>query len=86
MDVESEAVRFGIHLICLGGVFQLVQHFARTDAPTFVPDADVGGRVVMGLKEVGGFEVGGEVRRDELLVLTAGLGRGGSVWRVDGGG
>ncbi len=27
----------------------------------------------MGLEEVGGFEVGGEVGRNELLVLTAGL-------------
>lgn len=74
MDVESEAVRFRIHLICLGGVFQFVQHFARTDAPAFVSDADVGGWVVVGLEEVGGFEVGGEVGCDELLVLTAGLG------------
>ncbi len=79
MDVESEAVSFGVHFIRLCRVFELLQHFARSNAPPFIFDADEGRRVVVSLEKVRGFEMSGEVRRNKLFVLAAILGVGGSM-------
>lgn len=70
---QPETVQLRVDLVRLGGFFQLLEHVARTDAPAFVLDGDVGGRVVVGLEEEFGVEVGGEVGGDELGVLAAGL-------------
>ena len=79
MDVQSKRVSLGIDFVRLSRVVELLEHLARTDAPAFILDTDVGGRVVVGLKEVGRIEVGGEVGCDELFVLAAGLVGEGSV-------
>ena len=73
MDVQSERVSLGVDLVRLSRVVELLEHLARADAPAFILDTDVGGRVVVGLKEVGGIEVGGEIGCDELFILAAGL-------------
>ena len=77
VDVESEGVGLGVDFIGLSRVVQLLQGIPRSDTPSFVSDRDVCGRVVMCLEEVAGVEVGGEVRSDELFVLSAGLGHSG---------
>jgi hypothetical protein len=73
VDVDAEAIGLRVNLIGLCGVVKLLQHLARPDAPSFILDTDVCRRVVVGLEEIGRFEMGGEVGRDELLVLTARL-------------
>lgn len=73
MNVESEAVGLRIDFVRLSWVFQLLQDFARPDAPAFALDGDVRRWVVVGLEKIRGVEVSREVRRDKLLVLAAGL-------------
>ena len=75
MDVESERVGLWIDFICLGRIIQLLQRVPWPDAPTFGPNGDVCRRVVVRLEEVAGVEVGGEIGRDELFVLSARLQR-----------
>lgn len=71
--IQPEAVSLRIHLISFGGVLKLLKHLSWANAPSFILDTDVGRRVVVGLEEVGGFEMGREVRCDELLVLSTRL-------------
>lgn len=73
MDVESERVGLGVHLVRLSRIVQLLQGLPRPNTPSLISDGDVCRRVVMSLKEVARVEMGGEVRCDELFVLSAGL-------------
>lgn len=73
MDIETEGVRLGIHLVCNSRVFELLQDIARTDPPSLGFDGDVCRGVVMGLEEVICIEVGGEIGSYELGILTTGL-------------
>ena len=73
VDVESERVGLGVDFICLGRVIQLLQGLPRPNTPSFVSNGDVCRWMVMGLEEVARVEVGGEVRCDELFVLSARL-------------
>ncbi len=50
VDVESERVGFGVDFICLSRVIKLLQGVSRPNAPSFIPNRDVCGRVVMCLK------------------------------------
>ena len=72
-DVGAEAVGLRIDLVRLGRVLELLEDVAGAHAPAVVLDDDVGGRVVVGLEAVFGFDVGGEVGGGEVGVLTAGL-------------
>lgn len=72
-DVGAEAVGLRIDLVRLGRVLELLEDVAGPDAPAVVLDDDVGGRVVVRLQAVFGFDVGGEVRGGEVGVLAAGL-------------
>lgn len=74
-DVGAETIGLRIDLVGLGGVLEFLEDVAGTDAPAVVLDDDVGGRVVVGLEAVFGFDVGGEIRGGEVGVLTAGLDR-----------
>ena len=73
MDVQSKRVGLWVDFICLSRIIQLLQRVPRPDAPAFRPNGYVCGGVVVRLEEVAGVEVGGEIRRDELFVLSAGL-------------
>ena len=73
VDIETEGVRLGVHLVCNSRVFELLQDIAGADAPSLRFNSDVRRRVVMGLEEVVCIEVGGEIGSYELGVLTTGL-------------
>ena len=74
VKVESERVGLGIDIVGLSRIVELLQDISGSDAPTFHPDGDECRRVIVGLEEEVGVDVGGEVLGAELLVLSARLG------------
>ena len=72
-DLHAELVLVGGDGVCHGGVVESFENLFRTGAPAFVPRRDVSWGFVVGLEEVAGVAVGGEVFHGELFVLSSGL-------------
>lgn len=73
MHKQPETVALRIYLVRYRRILQLLEDLSRANAPSLGFDGDEGWGVVVRLQDVGRVEVGGEVRGDELRVLTSGL-------------
>ena len=61
---HPDLVLVGRDLICLDIVVQAFEHFFRPRPPAFRPGGDIGGRVVVGLQEVGGVDACRQIADD----------------------
>ncbi len=73
VHVQTERIRLGVHVIRLGGILELLQYLPRPDAPAVRLDGDEGGGMIVGLQQVVGVDVGGQIGSDELRVLATRL-------------
>ncbi len=83
LDVDAELVLVGRGGVGDGWIGELFEDFLRAGAPADGLDGNVGGRFVLGLKEIVGIYAGCEVFEDELGVLAARL-KCVSDWRSEG--
>lgn len=73
VNIHPEGVCFRVDFVNLCRIFKFLQDFSRADPPSVHLDCNEGRRVIVGLQKAIGIEMCGQVRRDQLRVLAAGL-------------